>query len=112
MDNEVFEALGTAPPGDLFNALRFFNHISSFSEVERKAFRAAGKSLDGAAAAPAPAAAAATAAADNDDDFDLFDDEDDEAVEKRNAERVAAYQAKKAKSNISKLIFKKILFSN
>ena len=91
----MFEALGTAPPGDLFNALRFFNHISSFSEVERKAFRAAGKSLDGAAAAPAPAAAAA---ADNDDDFDLFDDEDDEAVEKRNAERVAAYQAKKAKS--------------
>jgi len=49
--------------------------------------------------APAPAKAAAPAN-DDDDDFDMFgDEEDDEEVAKRNAERVAAYQAKKAASN-------------
>ena len=37
-DNVVFEALGAAPPADLFHALRFFKHISSYSESERKAF--------------------------------------------------------------------------
>ncbi len=48
------------------------------------------------AAAPAPAAAEAK----DDDDFDLFgeDEEEDEEIAKRNAERVAAYQAKKSKS--------------
>lgn len=75
--------------GDLFNALRWFNHISSFSEVERKAFGGA-----------APAAKAAAADDDNDDDFDMFgDEEEDEEVAKRNAERVAAYKAKKALSS-------------
>ncbi len=54
------------------------------------------------AAAPAPVAkaaapAAAPAAKKDEDDFDLFGDEEpDEEVEKRNAERVAAYNAKKA----------------
>ena len=53
-------------------------------------------------AAPAPVAkaaapAAAPAAKKDEDDFDLFGDEEpDEEVEKRNAERVAAYNAKKA----------------
>ncbi len=53
------------------------------------------------AAAPAPAPAKVAAPAkDDDDDFDMFgDEEDDEEVAKRNAERVAAYQAKKAASN-------------
>lgn len=54
-----------------------------------------------AAAAPAPVKAApapaAKPAADDDDDFDMFgDDEVDEEAEKRNAERVAEYHAKKA----------------
>jgi len=94
--------MGVAPPGDLFHALRWFNHISSFSEAERTAF-------PGAAAAPAvPAAPAAKkAAADDDDDFDMFgDEEDDEEVAKRNAERVAAYQAKKAASSKPALVAK------
>ena len=30
--------MGVAPPGDLFHALRFFNHINSFSGAERKGF--------------------------------------------------------------------------
>ena len=37
-DNVIFEALGSAPPTDLFHALRFFKHINSFNENERKAF--------------------------------------------------------------------------
>ena len=37
-DNVVFEALGAAPPADLFHALRFFKHISSYNDAERKAF--------------------------------------------------------------------------
>ncbi len=58
-----------------------------------------GKPAAAAPAAAAPAPAAAKPAAD-DDDFDLFgeDEEEDEEIAKRNAERVAAYQAKKAKS--------------
>ena len=45
-DNVVFEALGAAPPADLFHALRFFKHISSYSEVERKAFPGSHRSKD------------------------------------------------------------------
>jgi elongation factor 1-beta len=37
-DNVIFEALGSAPPTDLFHALRFFKHINSFNENDRKAF--------------------------------------------------------------------------
>ena len=88
-DNAVFEALATAPPGDLFHALRFFNHINSFTEAERKAF-------PGASATPA---AAAPAAAKNDDDFDLFgsDEEEDAEAARVREERLKAYAEKKAK---------------
>lgn len=93
-DNAVFEALKTAPPGDLFHALRFFNHISSFSEAERKAFPAASKSyLDGAA----PKAEAKK----DDDDIDLFGDDDEEESEEAariREERLKMYEAKKSKS--------------
>ena len=37
-DNVIYEALSAAPPADLFHALRFFKHISSYNEAERKAF--------------------------------------------------------------------------
>ena len=33
VDHLVFEALGVAPPGDLFNALRFFNHLSKIEMI-------------------------------------------------------------------------------
>jgi len=64
--------------------------------------------LEGGASAAKPAAAPAAAPAkpaakpeeEDDDDFDMFgDEEDDEEIAKRNAERVAAYHAKKALSN-------------
>jgi hypothetical protein len=40
---EIIEKLinifkGSAPPADLFHALRFYKHINSFNENERKAF--------------------------------------------------------------------------
>ena len=88
-DVQVYQGLKNAPPGDLFHAVRFFNHLNSFSDAERKAFPAA----KGGAVAAAPAAAAK-----NDDDIDLFgsDEEDDEEAERIKAERVKAYAAKKA----------------
>ena len=88
-DNVVFEAMKTAPPGDLFHALRFFNHIHSFSETERKAF-------PGAKATPTAAAPAAAKKAD-DDDIDLFvSDEEDEETARLKEERIKAYNAKKS----------------
>lgn len=64
---------------------RWFNHIASFSEEF--------ETLPKATAAPA-----AAAAEEDDDDLDLFgsDDEEDAAAEKLKAERVAAYNERKA----------------
>jgi elongation factor 1-beta len=102
-DNVIFEALGTAPPGDLFHALRFFNHISSFSEAERKAFPGARKALAeyGSGGGAAPAAKPQAAKKADDDDIDLFgdDDEEEDAEAARiREERVKMYAAKKEKS--------------
>ena len=109
-DNTTFASLGVAPPGDLFHAVRWFNHISSFTELERKAFTA-GLTTTTTTTAVTPSVAKVTAAvakpADNDDDFDMFgDEEDDDEVAKRNAERIAAYNAKKALSNKPAIIAK------
>lgn len=85
-DNVVFEALGVAPPGDLFHALRFFNHINSFSEAERKKF-------PGQVAAPAKPAK-------DEDEIDLFgsDDEEEDAEAARiREERLKMYAEKKSK---------------
>lgn len=102
-DNVIFDALGQAPPGDLFHAVRFFNHIGSFSEAERKAFPGTRKSADqygsGATSSACPASSAPAAAAKKeDDDIDLFgSDEEEESEEKKRIreERLAAYAAKK-----------------
>ena len=98
-DNTVFEALGTAPPGDLFHAVRFFNHINSFSTGERKAWPAA-KGTTAPAAKPA--------AKDDDDDVDLFgsDEEEDAAAAKIREERLAMYAAKKSNSTFLNFLFK------
>lgn len=101
-DNVIFEALGQAPPGDLFHAVRFFNHIGSYSEAERKAFQGTRKSADqygDASGAPAPAAKPAAAA--KDDDIDLFGSDDEEESEEQariKEERVKMYAAKKGTS--------------
>jgi elongation factor 1-beta len=94
VDNEVFDAMKKAPDGDLFHALRWFNHINSFSESERKAFVKSSKSLK-----DFTDAASASKGGDDDDDIDLFgsDDEDDEKQKKVREERLKAYEAKKSK---------------
>jgi elongation factor 1-beta len=95
-------------------AARWYKHISSFGERrhhfpgERKALSAYGPAGahddDVVEATPAPVAEApkpATSKADaaDDDELDLFGDDDDEVdeeAEKVKAERLAAYEAKKA----------------
>lgn len=80
------------------NVARWYKHIKSY-EAEFSSL--SGSSSAGAVftgeAAPAPAAAAEKEEA-GDDDIDLFgsDEEDDAEAEKVKAERVAAYNAKKA----------------
>jgi len=90
-DVAVFKALAAAPSADFVNALRWWNHINSYS-AEFSKF----------GAAPAAAAAADDDEDDDDDDdddMDFFgsDDEDeDAAAEALKAKRVAEYNARKA----------------
>merc|ERR1711976_79326 len=98
-DKAVFEALNGAPDASLVNALRWYNQIKSYSDMD--SFPGIKQSADsyGPLEAGSGAPQKAAKAEDDDDDFDLFgdDDEDDEENEKLKAERVAAYEAKKAK---------------
>merc|ERR1712110_1048338 len=85
-DVAVFKALSSAPSADFENALRWWNHINSYSAEFSKLGCAA-------------AAADDDEDEDEDDDMDFFgsdDDEVDEEAERVKAERVAAYNAKKA----------------
>lgn len=104
-DVAVFEALSGAPSADLAHALRWFNHIKSYSCSERSAFPGVKKPLDQYGPAAVSGAGDAKPAAaddddDDDDDIDLFgsDDEEESAeAERIKQERLAAYAAKKAK---------------
>jgi elongation factor 1-beta len=101
-DTAVYEALGGAPSGDLVNALRWYKHITSYSD--KKALPGVKQHVDaygpgGAGGKPAPAPAAGKAAEGDEDDFELFgsdEEKDDAEAERVKAERVAAYTAKKA----------------
>ncbi|XP_074594439.1 elongation factor 1-beta [Brevipalpus obovatus] len=80
---------------------RWWKHICSFSDEERSAFPGIKKPLgdigdDAPVCCAKPAAKPAASKAD-DDELDLFGSEDDEEAEKLKAERVKAYQEKKAK---------------
>jgi len=113
-DAVVFNALKDINHAKFENVVRWYKHISSWSDAERQRFTGAKKPLSeiggGATAKPASGSVACAApAAGDDDDFELFgsDEEEDAAAEKLKAERVAAYSAKKstkpaviAKSNI------------
>ncbi|KAG0672580.1 Translation elongation factor 1 beta [Maudiozyma exigua] len=79
-DVATFKAFQTAYP----EFSRWFNHIAALAD-EFETF-------------PAASGAAAAAEEEDDDDVDLFgsDEEDDAAAEKLKAERVAAYNARKA----------------
>ncbi|KAJ1840926.1 Translation elongation factor 1 beta [Coemansia sp. RSA 2703] len=89
-DAEVFQSLPAAPDAAVFPHLaRWYKHIAS-----------KGDSIASLKTAEAPAAAATEAAAEEEDeDIDLFgsdDEEEDAEAERLKAERLAAYQAKKA----------------
>ncbi|KAI0076900.1 elongation factor 1 beta/delta chain [Panus rudis PR-1116 ss-1] len=96
-DVHVFKAISSAPDATAFpNVTRWYNHIKSYtSEFDSlPGSSTAGEAFLGSAAA----APAAEKKEDDDEDIDLFgsDDEVDEEAERIKAERVAAYQAKKA----------------
>ena len=92
-DVHVFKLVGAAPDASkLPHIARWFTHIKSY-EAEHGSLpgsSTAGKSFTSAAAPPAPA--------EDEDEVDLFgsDDEEDAEAERIKAERVAAYNAKKA----------------
>ncbi|CAH0564189.1 unnamed protein product [Brassicogethes aeneus] len=93
-DVDTLNKLAKAPAAQHANALRWYNHIKSFSAEELKSFGASG-------ACPMKTATTTTAAADDDDDdVDLFasDDEEESAeAAKVREERLKAYNEKKSK---------------
>ncbi|CAF0982401.1 unnamed protein product [Adineta ricciae] len=109
-DVVVFEAVKKAPSADLENALRWYKHIASFNDAERKKFEGERQSIDHygrqhgqdsqqkhefKSLSVNPAERKPAAAAADDDDVDLFGDEDEEESE-QTKQRLAAYAAKKA----------------
>jgi len=82
-DVALFKALSAAPDAKFENVLRWWNNLNSYSSE----FTAL------------PAGNAAPAVEEEDDDVDLFgsdDEEEDAEAEKLKAERIAAYNARKA----------------
>ncbi|KAG0147864.1 hypothetical protein CROQUDRAFT_655656 [Cronartium quercuum f. sp. fusiforme G11] len=100
-DVTVYSAIASCPDVKTYpHSARWWSHIKSW-ENEHSSLPGEKKELStygpakGSTSASAPAAAAA---ADDDDDIDLFgsDEEDDAEAEKLKAERIAAYNVKKA----------------
>lgn len=91
-DVETLNKLSKAPPANLPHALRWYNHIRSFTPEELKSF---------GGACPLKSAPTTTKAqvADDDDDVDLFgsDEEDDAEAARIREERLKAYNEKKSK---------------
>ncbi|QRV99871.1 elongation factor 1-beta [Ceratobasidium sp. AG-Ba] len=108
-DVGVFKAVGSAPDKATYpHAARWYSHIKSY-EAEHSSLpgdAAASEKLFGGAGASAPAAPADEG---DDDEIDLFgeDEEEDAEAERIKAERVAAYNAKKA--NKPKTIAKSVV---
>ncbi|XP_034834557.1 elongation factor 1-beta' [Maniola hyperantus] len=97
-DVQVFEEVGKAPAASLPHALRWYNHIASYTPAERKVW-AQGVSPLNAGAKPT-AAAPAKKDDDDDDDVDLFgsgDEEEDAEAARIREERLQAYADKKSK---------------
>lgn len=77
-DVQVFQQIGKAPAANFQNALRWYNHIASYTPPERKTWEAGVSPLSAGGKPTAPAAAAP--AKDDDDDIDLFGSGDEEEV--------------------------------
>jgi len=87
-DVAVFKALAAAPKSDFVNALRWWNHINSYSSEFSKLGCAAAAAADDDEDED-----------DDDDDMDFFgsdDEEEDAAAEALKAKRIADYNARKA----------------
>ena len=100
-DVAVFKGISAAPDATAFPSVaRWYSHIKSYEPEfgSLSGSSTAGDAFLGVAAAPAAAAPAAEKKEDDDEDIDLFgsDDEEDAEAERIKAERVAAYNAKKA----------------
>ncbi|KAL1497684.1 hypothetical protein ABEB36_008603 [Hypothenemus hampei] len=91
-DVTTFNQLAKAPAVNQHHALRWYNHIKSYSAEELKSIGAS------PLAAATPTAASAPAPADDDDDVDLFaSDEEDAETARIREERLKAYSEKKSK---------------
>merc|ERR1712002_616669 len=97
-DVAVYEGLGSAPNSKYCHALRWYNHVTSYASMfaslpgVKQPLESYGPSASNGNAAPADDD-------EDDDDDDLFgsDDEEESAEQERiKAERVAAYNARKA----------------
>ncbi|PWN42317.1 elongation factor 1 beta subunit [Ceraceosorus guamensis] len=102
-DVAVYEQVGSRPSEDKYpHAARWWDHIESYkaehSTLSGDKTAAAAAFAHLAASGSTPAAKPAAKEDDDDDDVDLFgsDDEVDEEAERIKAERVKAYEAKKA----------------
>lgn len=104
-DVTVFKSLsGSKPDAQYPHAARWYSHIESYSSQHSSLPGDSSKSAEAlvpkaaSGSGSAPKAAAPAAAEEDDDEVDLFgsDEEDDAEAEKLKAERVAAYQEKKA----------------
>lgn len=96
-DLSVFQALGKQPTGNVPHVIRWYRHIASFSDAERKAW--GGNAVPQVSGGQPTVKPAAAPTADDDDDIDLFgsDEEEDAEAERIKAERVKAYSEKKSK---------------
>ncbi|KAF8531219.1 hypothetical protein JB92DRAFT_184530 [Gautieria morchelliformis] len=106
-DVHVFTSLNSAPDASSHpNTARWFKHIQSY-EPEHKGL--AGSSKAGESFTAGSAAGKEDATGEEDEEIDLFgeDDEEDAEAERVKAERVAAYNAKKA--NKPKTIAKSVV---
>ncbi|EMD34900.1 hypothetical protein CERSUDRAFT_85667 [Gelatoporia subvermispora B] len=106
-DVHVFKAITSVPSASAYpHIARWYTHIASYASEHASL---PGSSTAGEAFFGTAAAAPAAAAEEDDDEVDLFgsDDEEDAEAERIKAERVAAYQAKKA--NKPKTIAKSVV---
>lgn len=94
-DVHVYTTLKSAPDAKYPHTVRWYNHIASYAKEHGDL---AGSSNPGQKFTKAAAASKEAAADDDDDDIDLFgeDEEEDAENERIKAERVKAYEAKKA----------------
>lgn len=74
---QVFDQVGKAPAASLPHVLRWYNHITSYTPVERKVWPAGTNPLT---AGGKPTTAAPTKTEEDDDDVDLFGSGDEEEV--------------------------------